>query len=208
VAFICCACEAAGFKWRKCNKNSVVICIDLLTALSANGRRDEIFKVQHFGQSPGRKYPYFGAMRISMRVGYVEGSLHAKNQLNPFSRFSRTLTCDRQTHTHTQTDTRWKIQRQRSVGSKVRVETNKQMEGHHQMQYLQDCVNMHNNHRTARRSLNNRHRSCNSTNLKLRSKRLYPFNQYWANALCCSIRLALLLHPINKLCQHTHQKQH
>ena len=61
-------------------------------------------KVQHFGQSPRGKYPYFGVNQISLKhsVGQVEGSLHAKNQLNPFSHFSRTRTCDGQTDTQTQ----------------------------------------------------------------------------------------------------------
>jgi len=65
-AFVCCACEAARFTRRRCNEHSVVVCIDLLTALSATGHLDEIFKVQHFGQSPGEvplfvelpKFPY------------------------------------------------------------------------------------------------------------------------------------------------------
>jgi len=43
----------------------------------------------------------FGGNRISFlrSVGRVEGSSHAKNQLDSFSRFSRTPTCDGQTDT-------------------------------------------------------------------------------------------------------------
>jgi len=54
---------------------------------------------------PG-KYPYFRVTQISLQhsIGYVEGSLHAKNQLNPLRRFNRTPTCDgHTTQTHTQT---------------------------------------------------------------------------------------------------------
>ena len=43
AAFVCCAFETARFIRRKCNKHSVVVCIDCLTALSATGRRDETF---------------------------------------------------------------------------------------------------------------------------------------------------------------------
>jgi len=48
------------------------------------------------------KYPYFGGTRISLQhsVGQVEGSSHAKKQPDLFSHFNRTLTRDRQTHSH------------------------------------------------------------------------------------------------------------
>jgi len=43
----------------------------------------------------------FGDTQISLihSVGWVEGGLQAKNQLDPFIRFGSTPTCDRQTQT-------------------------------------------------------------------------------------------------------------
>ena len=48
----------------------------------------------------------FGGNRISLQhnAGSVEGSFYAINQLSPFSHFSRTSTCGRNTQTNTQTD--------------------------------------------------------------------------------------------------------
>jgi len=58
TAFLCWDCEAARYIRRRRSKHLVVF-IDLLTIglLSMTGRRDEIVKLQHFGQSWG--YPYF-----------------------------------------------------------------------------------------------------------------------------------------------------
>ena len=66
---------------------------------------DDRYAVAKFSKSrdkvPGGSALIFGDNRISFwhSVGRVQGSSHAKNQLDSFSRFDRTPTCDRRIDT-------------------------------------------------------------------------------------------------------------
>jgi len=70
--------------------------------------RDDLLAVVKFSKSrvwdkvPEGSTLIFGGTQIFLHtsVGQVEGSLHAKNQLNRFSHFSRIPTCDRHIHVH------------------------------------------------------------------------------------------------------------
>jgi len=66
-------------------------------------RFDDRYAVAKFFKSVVQdKVLIFGDNRISFQhsVGLVEGSSHAKTQLDSFSRFSRTPTCDGRTDGH------------------------------------------------------------------------------------------------------------
>ena len=83
-------------------------------------RFDDRYAVAKFSKSgvldkvPEGSVLIFGDNRISFKhsVAWIKGSSHAENQLDSFSRFDRTPTCDRQTDEDTGP---WLVPRMHSI---------------------------------------------------------------------------------------------
>ena len=97
------AAPASSIRRGRNKQSTVVVFIDLLTALTRPAAVTKFSKPSILDKVPEGSTLIFGVTRISLKhsVGQVEGSIDAKNQLNPSNRLSRTPTYVGHTDKHT-----------------------------------------------------------------------------------------------------------